>query len=315
MKVTRGLTPSIARPYPVVSIGNFDGQHRGHHALLHTVVDAARRRQGTPMVLTFDPHPVRILAPHVELRFLTSPQEKLERFEEAGIQEVLFLEFTPAFANLTPEEFARQVLHEGIGVKELFVGRHFAFGKGRTGKIDDLVRFGERYGFRVHPMEPVTLDGHVVSSSRIRQLMQTGDVRTAARLLGRPYAVGGTVVPGTQRGRSLGWPTANLMLPGDRVVPPDGVYAAVTTWNQRSFDSVVYIGTRPTFGAGERLIEVSLLDERIDLYGEYIMVQFVDHLRGDRVFASAEELAARIEEDVRQARASLRRDIHAAMNS
>lgn len=315
MKVTRGLTPPVARPYPVVTIGNFDGQHCGHRLLLHTVVETARRHQGTPIVLTFDPHPVRILAPQAELRFLTSPQEKLERFEEAGIQEVLFLEFTTAFAGLAPEEFVRRVLYEGIGARELFVGRHFAFGKGRTGKIDDLVRFGERYGVCVHPMEPVTLDGQVVSSTRIRQLVQAGDVSAAARLLGRPYAFGGTVVSGMQRGQALGWPTANLRLPDDRVVPPDGVYAATTIWKRQGFDSVVYIGTRPTFGAGERLLEATLLDERVDLYGEHIVVQFIDHLRGDRVFASPEELTARIEEDVRQARARLRRDIRAVMNS
>lgn len=315
MKVTRGLTPSTVRPYPVVTIGNFDGQHLGHRALLHTVVEAARSHQGTPMVLTFDPHPVKILAPEVELRFLTSPQDKLQRFEEAGIEEVLFLEFTTALAKLTPEQFVQQVLLDGIGVKEVLVGRHFAFGAGRVGTIEDLGRFGQRGGFRVHPMEPVACDGQVVSSTRIRQLVQAGDVRTAAKLLGRPYALGGTVVPGTQRGRSLGWPTANVPVPGDRVIPPDGVYAARTIWNQRSFDAAVYIGTRPTFGDGERLIEVTLLDERVDLYGEEILVQFIAHLRSDRAFASAEALASQIDEDVREARASLHRETSEAMQS
>lgn len=314
MKVTRGLALSGARPYPVLTIGNFDGQHLGHRTLLRTVVETARSHHGMPIVLTFDPHPVRILAPHVQLRFLTASQEKLQRFEEAGIQEVLFLEFTAAFASLKPEEFAQQVLSEGIGVKELFVGRHFAFGKGRAGKIDDLARFGERYGFRVNPVDPVTVDGQVVSSTHIRHLVQGGEVRAAARFLGRPYALGGAVVPGEQRGRALGWPTANLMLPLDRVIPQDGVYAAMTIWNRRSFESVVYIGTRPTFGAGERLLEVSLLDERLELYGEQIMVQFIDHLRGDLVFASPDELAAQIELDVRQARTRLRREIQAAVS-
>jgi len=306
MKITRGLAAHQRVPHPVLTIGNFDGQHLGHRVLLREVVERASTAGGTPMVLTFDPHPVKVLAPHVNLRFLTMPDEKLAYFRDAGIADVLFLEFTAAFAALTPDQFMQQVLHDGVGVKDLFVGEHFAFGKGRAGRIADLVRFGRDAGFRVHPVQPQRVDGEIVSSTRIRQLIQQGDVRGASRCLGRHYALGGAVVPGEQRCQKLGWPTANLQLPPDRVIPADGVYATKTLWGTRTFESVSYIGTRPTFGAGERLLEVSLLDANENLYGDTIRVEFVERVRGDQTFDSAEELSARIEVDVRQARQALK---------
>lgn len=306
MKISRGLTPSIARPYSVVTIGNFDGHHHGHRALLDKVVSTARGESGTALVLTFDPHPVKILAPQVNLMFLTTPEEKLARFEAAGIDEVVFLEFTTAFAALSPAQFAKQVLGDGIGTRELFVGEHFAFGKGRAGRIADLLQLGTQLGFRVHPMPPVTIDGEVVSSTRIRQLIQAGDLQKASRFLGRLYSIEGAVIPGARRGTELGWPTANLRLPEGRVIPPDGVYAARVLWNGRTLDSVVYIGTRPTFGVGERLLEVSILDERLELYGETIRVELLGFVREDRVFDSAEALTRQIELDVDAARTQLR---------
>lgn len=306
MKITRGLAAHQRVSHPVLTIGNFDGQHLGHRALLRDVVQRAKAADGTPMVLTFDPHPVKVLAPHVNLRFLTMPDEKLAYFRDTGIAEVLFLEFTAAFAALTPDQFMQQVLHDGVGVKDLFIGEHFAFGKGRAGRIADLVRFGRDAGFQVHPVQPLRVDGEIVSSTRIRQLIQLGDVRGASRNLGRQYALEGIVMPGEQRGQKLGWPTANLKLPPDRVIPADGVYATKTLWRGRTFESVSYIGTRPTFGAGERLLEVSLLDARETLYGDSIRVEFVERVRGDQVFESAEELSARIEVDVQQARQALK---------
>ena len=305
--VTRGLGDVRLRPHPVVTIGNFDGHHRGHHSLLQTVVTRAREVGGTAMVITFDPHPVRVLAPHVELRFLTNPDEKLERFMAAGVDEVVFLEFTPELAAMTPDEFADVVLHRRLGVAELFVGEHFAFGKGRTGRIADLERLGAALGFAVHPLHPVVLSGGVVSSTRIRTLIQSGNMEEAAVLLGRAYGLTGTVVSGMQQGQALGWPTANLRIPPERVTPPDGVYAARASYDGRQYDAVAYIGSRPTFGAGERLIEVNLLDHRDHLYGKSIGVEFIERLRGDHTFPSAQELAAQIARDVDRAKASLRR--------
>ncbi len=306
LKVTRGLSDECPRPYPIATIGNFDGHHLGHRVLLRTVVETARKAQGTALVLTFEPHPVKILAPHVDLRFLTSPEEKLAHFEAAGIDEVVFLNFTPTFAAMSPDQFVEDILHRSLMLSELFVGNHFAFGEGRTGRIDDLVRLGGQYGVRVHPVTPVMIEGDVVSSSRIRQLIQTGNMERAARLLGRVYGIRGAVVHGMQQGQALGWPTANLRVPADRVVPPDGVYAARTVHGTQTYDAIAYIGTRPTFGAGERLIEVHMLDQTSDLYGQEISVQFVARVRGDHTFASADDLSKQIARDVEQARISLR---------
>jgi riboflavin kinase / FMN adenylyltransferase len=307
LKVTRGLSGERTRVYPVATIGNFDGHHLGHRALLQTVVETARKAQGTALVLTFEPHPVKILAPHVDLRFLTSPEEKLAHLESAGIDEVVFLDFTPNFAAMNPDQFAEDILHRSLTLAELFVGNHFAFGKGRTGRIDDLVCFGKQYGFRVHPVTPVVMEGDVVSSSRIRRLILEGKMEQATVLLGRVYGIRGAVVHGVQQGQAMGWPTANLRIPADRVVPPDGVYAARAVYGGQTFDAIAYIGTRPTFEAGERLIEVNLLDQTSDLYGQEITVQFVARVRGDHVFASADELSKQIARDVEQARISLRR--------
>ncbi len=306
MKITRGLADHKRAQHPVLTIGNFDGQHRGHLALLRSIVDTATSKRGTPIVLTFDPHPLTVLKPGVDLLLLTTMEEKLTRFQDAGVEEVLFLEFNQAFAALTPDEFVFRILRDGIGVRDLFVGEHFAFGKGRAGRTADLLRLGAQSGFQVHPVPAMRVDGEVVSSSRIRMLVQAGDVRGAARCLGRPYALSGPVVRGERRGQVLGWPTANLRLPQGRVIPADGVYATTIVWNKRPYDSVTYIGTRPTFGSGERLLEVYVLDEQVHLYGEDIRVQFVERLRGDVTFATAEELSARIDLDVTHARETLR---------
>lgn len=311
MKVTRGHLGETVRPYPVGTIGNFDGHHRGHHALLKQVIETARRTQGTAVVLTFDPHPVKILAPQADLRFLTGEKEKLVRFEQAGIDEVVFLEFTHAFASLSPEAFAEQILSKGLGLREVFVGQHFAFGHKRAGKIDDLTDLGARFGFIVHPTPPVTIAGEIVSSTRIRRLIISGQVDQAADLLGRHYALTGVVSRGEGRGRTLGWPTANLRLPSDRVAPADGIYASVTIVNHERHDSVAYIGTRPTFDGGERLLEVTILAGTHDLYGHTLTVEFLERIRGEAQFDGETALSRQIASDVESAKTILRRHHHA----
>lgn len=307
MKVTRGYSDEVVRPYPVATIGNFDGHHLGHHALLKQVVETARRAQGTALVLTFDPHPVKILAPHVDLRFLTDVEEKRARFEQAGIDEVVFLEFSQAFASLSPEVFAEQVLSKRLGLKEVFVGQHFVFGYKRTGQIDDLISLGKRFGFVAHPIPAVKVEGEVVSSTRIRQLIDAGHVEQAASLLGRHYALSGVVSPGEGKGRTLGCPTANLRLPPDRVTPAEGIYASVAILNGERHDSVAYIGTRPTFDGSERGLEVFILDGTHELYGRMLTVEFISRIRGDAQFDSGEALSRQIMADVDSARIILRR--------
>ena len=310
MKVTRGYVSEGTRAYPVGTIGNFDGHHLGHHALLKQVIESARKAHGTAMVVTFDPHPVKILAPQVDLRFLTSPEEKLARFEAVGIDEVVFLEFTPAFATLSPETFAERILFHSLGLREIFVGQHFAFGHKRAGKITDLIAFGERWGCVVRPMSPVSIEGQVVSSTRIRQLVLAGQVAQAAQLLGHPYSLSQVVSAGAGRGHALGCPTANLRLSPDRVIPADGIYATVATIEGKRYDSVAYIGTRPTFDAGERLLEVSILTGTHELYGKRLSVEFIDRIRGDMMFDSEEALRRQIVLDVETAQRVLRQEQH-----
>ena len=307
MKLTRGYSDEVVRPYPVGTIGNFDGHHLGHRALLKQVVERAHSAHGTAVVLTFDPHPVKILAPQVDLRFLTSGEEKRARFEQAGIDEVISLEFTPAFASLSPETFAEQVLSKGLGLKEIFVGKHFAFGHKRVGQIDDLTELGKRFGFIVHPISPVIIDGEVVSSTRVRRLITSGQVDQAAVLLGRHYALSGVVSSGERRGRTLGCPTANLPFPSNRVAPADGIYASVAIIDEERYDAVAYIGTRPTFDGGERRLEVSILDGVHELYGRTLRVEFIARIRGDAQFDNGEALSRQIAADVDSARDMLRR--------
>lgn len=302
MKVTRSLTHHHIATYPVLTIGNFDGLHRGHQALLKSVIQTAADKKGTASVLTFDPHPITVLSPGTPLRLLTTMEDKLARLGEAGVEHVFCIPFDKAFAALAPDQFVFKILRDQIGVRELLVGEQFAFGAGRSGRMADLVRLSHTAAFVVHAVPPIRVDGEIVSSTRIRMMVQAGEVGRAARFLGRLYDLAGTVVRGEQRGQSMGWPTANIRLPHHRVTPADGVYATTAVWNGRSIDSVAYIGTRPTFGNGERLLEVYLLDERIDLYGQEITVRFVERLRGDRVFGTSEELSRQIDVDVLRAR-------------
>ena len=302
MKVSRGLPRPSGSPYPVLTIGNFDGQHIGHRHLLASVVQYAREQRGTPMVLTFDPHPVMVLNPGSSFKFLTSPSDKLAWFEAQGVEHLVVLDFSKAFAALSPEEFVFSILRDGLGIKVLCVGERFVFGKDRAGTMATLQRLAAHAHFQVQVVKPVCCRGTIVSSTRIRQCVRKGEMERAEEYLARPYSLAGVVVEGDRRGQALGYPTANLRPPGERVMPPDGVYATKMLWRDKAFPSVSYIGTRPTFGDGERILEVHVLDEVCPLYGEWINVQFLHYLRGDEVFEDAERLAARMAQDVQSAR-------------
>lgn len=258
------------------------------------------------MVLTFDPHPVQVLNPHSDFKLLTTPREKLQWFESMGVDYLVILEFTESFAALSPEEFVNSILRNGLGVRDVFVGEHFVFGKGRAGNTALLSRLGTQANFHVHLLKPLGFGDRVVSSSRIRTLIRQGEMEEAEHCLGRPYAFSGIVVAGEGRGHSLGCRTANLRLPEGQVIPPDGIYATMVRWENRAYDSVSYIGMRPTFGQGERVLEVHLLDENCSLYGEEIQVQFLKFLRGDEVFESPEALSQRMALDIELARDVLR---------
>ena len=302
MNITRGLPAVPLASFPVLTIGNFDGQHLGHRVLIETVVKNARRLKGVPMVLSFDPHPIEVLRPGTVPKFLSDAQEKYDFFERLGIEELIILPFTQDLAALMPDQFVRQVLHDGLGVRQVLVGENFVFGKGRSGTIQDLHRLGEQSKFLVQPVPAVMLGGEVVSSTRIRKDLTTGNVVEGRECLGRPYRLTSTVIKGDKRGRQLGWPTANLRIPSHRVLPADGIYATLTAIDGDCLSSVAYIGKRQTFQEGERLLEVHVFDRMLQLYGKDISVSFIEQVREDRTFPDVDDLLKQMDQDGAQAR-------------
>ena len=290
---------------PVLAIGNFDGVHVGHQAILASVRRSAAARGAAPVALTFDPAPTRVLRPDRAPRSLMTTAQKLEAFEAAGMQGVVVVRFTPELSRWEPERFVSDVLVRWLGVGEVWVGRDFVFGRGRSGTFEVLRELGTSWGFEARKVDPVCLGGAPVSSTRIRTLVGSGAMREAAALLGRPYAIDGLVVRGDARGRQLGFPTANLQT-ANELVPPNGVYAGFVRRDDSSYPAVANLGTRPTFhGQGAASIEAHLLDVDMDLYGASLRLCFVQRLRDERRFESAEALTRQIREDCRQARAVL----------
>ena len=309
MKILVG-TKEIApiTPYPVVAIGNFDGLHLGHQALLKKTVQRAKEKNGTSVALTFRPHPSQVLSPNQPTKLLTPFEEKREMISSCGIDVVLFVEFSKEFAHQTPAQFAQNLLSEKIGCKEVWVGEQFAFGKDRAGKVSDLVMLGKQFGFEVFPQETVFLHNKVVSSSTIRDLLRAGDVARAAEMLLRPYDLEGEVIHGDGAGKRLGFATANMRLPG-RIVPKEGIYAAHTILlhgplaERTAHDSVVYIGSKPTFHEnGEVQIEAHLFDYNKELYGQRIKVVFLEWIRGDEKFENGADLIKQMLKDTKKAR-------------
>ncbi len=306
MKVTRGIPSVSPASFPVLTIGNFDGQHLGHRDLVQAVVDRAQQLKGYPMVLSFDPHPVEVLRPGSVHKSLSDDDDKMVFFERLGIAELVILPFNKELASLTPSQFVGQVLRDGLGIRKLLVGENFVFGKGRSGTVQDLIELGAEAGFSVEAIAPVMIGQYVVSSTRIRKCLVAGDVAQSAQCLGRPYMLRGVVISGEKRGSQFGWPTANLRLSGNRVLPADGVYATLTMVRGQCLDSIAYIGKRPTFSDGERLLEVHIFDKTFQLYGEDISVHFIDSIRGDMTFAHVEDLVRQMDHDGLRAREILR---------
>lgn len=289
-----------------VAIGVFDGVHVGHRTLIRAVTEHAASDGGTPVAVTFDPLPIEVLAPGAPPSALSDIDERAALLGEAGASAVAVLRFTPDLAALSPQAFAGRLTAAG-DVRNVVVGEDFQFGHDRSGDVRVLRELGSRLGFGVDVAPPVTMDGRVVSSTRIRNALLAGDVREAARLLGRPYAVRGTVAHGDKRGRALGFPTVNLDVPINRLLPRDGIYAMWAEVNGARVPAAASLGVRPTFGAGERRLEAFLLDWSGEVYGDAIRAEFVERLRDELRFASAGELATQIAEDVEHTRAVLSR--------
>jgi len=309
MKLVRlGSLAPQGWPDPAVTIGNFDGVHRGHQALVEMAVRDAGASAGTAVVLTFEPHPSAVLSPDRAPSTLMTVEQKAEALASLGADYLVVLPFTQALSYQTPEEFARLVLRDALGARGVVVGSNFRFGRGRRGDVATLRRLGGALGYRVHGLDPVFHDGAPISSTRIREALARGAVEAAGELLGRPFFVEGTVVRGDGRGRSLGFPTANLELENE-TLPGSGVYACWCRVDPRSdgpsVKAVANIGRRPTFGGGHTSVEAHLLDFAEDFYGARLRLGFQARLREERRFAGPEELREQIGRDVVEARGFL----------
>lgn len=289
----------------VATIGNFDGVHLGHRAILGLVCQRARELGGQAVAVTFNPHPVKVLRPEVNLPLLNTQDQKLQLLSDLGLDAVVVLPFTRKFAALPAREFVERYFCDRLRIREVVVGHDYCFGRGREGNIDLLKEMGETHGFTVQVVWPVEVDGAVVHSSLIRALLRLGKVVEAGRLLGRPYAVAGRVVQGKGRGaKLLGVPTANL-LTANELLPACGIYAVWVRRGAATLAGVANIGTCPTFGNTELSLEVHLMEFSGDLYGESLEVQFVNRLREEQRFPSLEALAAQIHADIAAARRAL----------
>ncbi len=308
MEVIRGLDRIPAKyECSVVTIGNFDGIHLAHQGLLNKVAEEARKRQCSGVVLTFEPHPQKVL--HPERRpfyLLTTLEEKLGLIEGLGIDAVVLIDFTPEFSKISAESFVRSILWDKLHLEKLIIGHDTAFGSRKSGNKDFLQSMGRSLGFEVEAIDAVQLDGIVVSSTSVRSALQEGDVRRAMKLLGRPYNLSGVVVKGFKRGSEIGIPTANIESEKE-LVPALGVYAVVVDMSGIRHPGVLNIGYSPTFGDNQLTVEVHLLDfPREELYGKAINVLFIDRIRDEMKFESPKELVKQIERDIERAKELLK---------
>jgi riboflavin kinase/FMN adenylyltransferase len=287
-----------------LAIGNFDGVHRGHRAVLDAAKSAALAAGCRAGAMVFEPHPRKFFQPDKPLFMLTPLERKLELFERYGLELAAVLPFDAALSSLSAEAFVRDVLVGAFGIRYAVTGYDFFFGKGREGTPAKLRAFGERYGFGVTIVEAIGDSGEIFSSTRIRELLAEGNVAAAADMLGTWWTVSGVVESGAGRGTGLGFPTANIRLDRDQALG-HGIYAVHVIVNGARYDGAAYLGTRPTFDAGPPLLEVFLFDFDGNLYGRTIAVEFIGFVRPDAKFRSGTDLAAQMQVDVAKARALL----------
>ncbi|MGZ5004234.1 MAG: bifunctional riboflavin kinase/FAD synthetase [Chthoniobacterales bacterium] len=306
MQVLRSITELSGLRGPLfLAIGVFDGVHLGHQAVISTSASHAKEVNGTPVVVTFDPHPAKVLRPQGAPHLLTATQHKIALIRDLGVRHLLVIHFDHAFAGTPPEAFVRQLVEHSKPLREICVGHEWSFGKNRTGNLALLQRLGTEHHFDVVGIKPVTVNGTVVSSTAIRRAVENGDFTQAAEMLGHEYTILGTVKKGAQLGRKIGFPTANLSAHSEQF-PPNGVYVAEAKLNGAILRGVANLGMRPTIESEkpERLLELHFFDLDRDIYGEDVEVRFVRYLRPEKKFADLDQLAAQIARDVAQAKAS-----------
>lgn len=300
MKLFKKGNPQKAIRHSVLTLGNFDGMHRGHRKILDSIVKRARALGVPAVVYTFEPHPLKVVAPHRSPQLLFDIEDKVRLIEEAGVDCLVLARFTKDFAARHPREFVeKEIASKEVG--EVWVGHDFSFGRAKTGTVEYLKELGSEFGFKVFVAPAYRRGNAVVSSSRIRGLISNGDVTGAAALLGRRYSIKGRVVKGRRVGNLLGFPTANLRITSE-LLPGDGVYAGFAVARGKKFAAAISVGSAPTFGKNARCVEAHILDFKGKLYGKKIEAVFVKRLRDVMTFSSGEALVSQIEKDVRKVR-------------
>ncbi|MBE9535741.1 MAG: bifunctional riboflavin kinase/FAD synthetase [Proteobacteria bacterium] len=302
MQVYRGMEGLEGKfDSPVITLGNFDGVHRGHLGIFKQLKAFATKRGVEAVLFTFEPHPVKVLRPELGPPLITTLSKKLKLIKDAGIDAVILADFTKEFAAQHPASFVDEILCDKLKIQMAVVGHDFTFGKGKEGTIELLSEKGATAGFDVHIVEALKINGEIVSSTKIRQHIAEGDVSIAASFLGRPYSVEGKVVRGDNRGKQLGFPTANIDVEGE-LFPGNGVYAVNVEVGGNTMAGAANVGVRPTFDTKERSIEVHIVDFNGSIYGESIRVDFIDRIRGEIAFPSPEALSIQIQKDVAAAK-------------
>lgn len=279
----------------IVTVGTFDGVHLGHQAIIKELKAISG---GPSTLITFEPHPQRVLNPRQSIKILTPLEEKLQILRELGLDKVLVLRFDEKIAQMPPRGFIEEIIINRIGVKEMVIGYDHAFGRGRSGHKDTLKQLGDDFGFKLKVLQPITIDGRIVKSTLIRRLLEEGQVREANRLLGRLYRLSGWVIRGEGRGKTLHFPTANIRIEREeKLIPGDGVYAVLVHLKGKPYKGILNIGFKPTFGSQERAIEVHILDFDSNIYNQRIEIEFVDKIREERRFKSPSELTIQMKRD------------------
>jgi len=283
----------------IITLGTFDGIHLGHKEIIEAVVQKASEFGGRSLLITFSPHPRKVVPGGNKIKLLSTLSEKIKIIESFGIDNMLVIQFTKEFSQQTPEEFVDKYLISAIGVKEIVIGYDHHFGKGRGGDIEILKKKGEETGFKVTAVPEYKTDDIIVSSTKIRKALIAGDIVKANKMLGRFYFFEGVVVPGDKRGRELGFPTANLLIENeDKLLPATGIYAAECIVEEEKYNALLNIGIRPTFHeAGEIIPEVYIIDFNKQIYNQTVRVNVVDRIRGEEKFSSAEELVKQMKKD------------------
>ncbi len=304
MKIIRDLNSDCRIKNPAVALGNFDGIHIGHQALIKQTVNVAEKMDGTAVLLTFYPHPIKVIEHRKEPFIIQTFKEKVKIAESLGIETIVCARFTKEFANMHPENFIKDILIDTLQVKYVCVGHDYTFGKGGKGGVKTLKEYSNIYDFELSVIPPVKIDGMIVSSTKIREFLRNGDIAYANKFLGRPYKISGVVKKGDGRGARLGFPTANIY-PKNEIILRNGVYAAYVYVDSKKYKAAVNVGNNPTFKGVEKHIEVFIMEFSENIYSKRIEIEFMEFIREEKKFRKVGELIERIDKDIRIVRSVL----------